>query len=412
MPKGDGIATDSSKAIYASEQQEEAVLQSSPNQSKSATNTDMNTTNINSTNTNAQQEKNPAWLEAIAQTVEHRLTKEVEGIQQLERSTQARVDLVRQGRRSLHAASRQRTSLVEQGNWNDPELLRLRYGICPRTSSYPEMYGGISIVLDLESDIMMRRCDDDKNEKRTDCSSNVLHDFHISCSLTSNDQPTSSSSSPQNNIRTESGIVPTLQAGDCITLLSSVRLDNLKVNMDDNSNGANHQSKIAINIQGLWVDALTNNTQLKDSSQHPNNTKQTRCGAVLCVLRLPFDSLFTSPPTSSIPRAGHWIQHEIDFTTSSDTNNNITRHHRPKPCAIFDYRQPRTLTIDTSSEMNSTFDATMWKDLVSNLNASVCGGCSNSFIDLYCKKGEPRIKLVIFSSNPEERAGTCCVAFL
>ena len=52
--------------------------------------------------------------------------------------------------------------------------------------------------------------------------------------------------------------------------------------------------------------------------------------------------------------------------------------------------------------MNSTMDAVAWKDLVSNLNARIGGNC---FIDLYCKRGDPWLKLVIFGSNAEERAG-------
>jgi len=48
---------------------------------------------------------------------------------------------------------------------------------------------------------------------------------------------------------------------------------------------------------------------------------------------------------------------------------------------------------------------------VSTVNVSVGG---NSFVDLYCKRGDPRIKLVIFGSNPEERAGEfyVCLRFV
>ena len=59
--------------------------------------------------------------------------------------------------------------------------------------------------------------------------------------------------------------------------------------------------------------------------------------------------------------------------------------------------------------MNSTHDVNMWKNLVTTLNASIGG---TSFIDLYCKKDDPRLKLVIFASGPEERAGKCIVIIL
>ena len=188
------------------------------------------------------------------------------------------------------------------------------------------------------------------------------------------------------NIRTSSGVVPTLQSGDCITMLASVCLEDLKMSMNDDDN-----STLDVSIQGLWVDAASSAT-----------SNPTRRGAVLCILRLPIDSLFLAPPISSQQRSGgQWIQHEIDFTSNN-------QHHYPEPDVIIDYRQPRTLTIDTSNEMNSA-NAKMWKDLVTNLNSSIGG---SSYIDLYCKKDSPRLKLIIFSSNPEERVGECVLLFV
>lgn len=213
---------------------------------------------------------------------------------------------------------------------------------------------------------------------------NTLHDFHISCSLTCNHNQTTTT--PE-NIRTSSGVVPTLISGDCITMLASACLEDIKISMNDDDN-----STLDVSIQGLWVD---------DVPSSSINDPSTRRGAVLCILRLPIDSLFLAPPMSSSSQqrsGGQWIQHEIDFTSNS-------QHCYPDPSVIVDYRQPRTLTIDTSNEMNST-NAKMWKDLITNLNASI--GSGGSYIDLYCKKDSPRLKLVIFSSNPEERVGEWC----
>ena len=268
-------------------------------------------------------------------------------------------------------------------DWNnDPEVFRLRYGMRPGTSS-SSCSGGVSVVLDLELDILMpSSAEGTANPTRS--TTNTLHDFHISCSLTNtnkNKQTTATTTTPE-NIRTSSGVAPTLTSGDCITMLASVCLEDLKISMNDDDN-----STLDVSIQGLWVDDVSSTT---------NNNSPTRRGAVLCILRLPIDSLFLSPPISSQQRSGgQWLQHEIDFTS------NINNHFYPEPDVIVDYRQPRTLSIDTSNEMNST-NAKMWKDLVSNLNASIGG---SSYIDLYCKKDSPRLKLIIFSSNPEERVG-------
>mmetsp|Transcript_39804 Transcript_39804/g.83179 ORF Transcript_39804/g.83179 Transcript_39804/m.83179 type:complete len:806 (-) Transcript_39804:89-2506(-) len=341
---------------------------------------------------------NPGWLEDIAQTVEHRLKKEVEKSEQLERSTQVRSELVYQGRKTLHAASRcnfnASTKMFSNSlEWSDPEIVRLRYGTRPRTSM--ETSRGISVMLDFEVDVILRnRFESDEpnpNEKNLS-SSNVLHDFHLSCSLASNNQSPlhSSSASPPTSIRTVCGVVPTLQHGDCITILASLLFKDMETILQDSSDA----STLDINIQGLWTDA---SSKIPSDEWSPAKT-EVRHGAVLSILRLPVDALFLTPPLTSIPRSGHWIQNEIDFTS----DNNDSGSH-PIPSAIFDHRQPRTLIVDASREMNSTQDATMWKEMVSNLNASIGG---NSFIDLYCKKGDPRLKLVIFGSNPDERAAT------
>ena len=351
-------------------QEGEASAQHPSNTSK-----DIHPTDIS----NTEPQEDPEWLNLIAQTVKDRLSKQVEQSNQIKRSAQARIDLVNQGRRTLHAASRpmmNHSAKGEDGYYNDPEVFRLRYGMRPRTSS-SSCSGGVSVVLDLELDILMPRI---RGEDKPDSTnSTTLHDFHISCSLTSN-KNNQTTTTPE-NIRTSSGVVPTLQSGDCITMLASVCLEDLKMSMNDDDN-----STLDVSIQGLWVDAASSTT-----------SNPTRRGAVLCILRLPIDSLFLAPPISSQQRSGgQWIQHEIDFTSNN-------QHHYPEPDVIIDYRQPRTLTIDTSNEMNSA-NAKMWKDLVTNLNASI----GSSYIDLYCKKNSPRLELVIFSSNPEERVGEWC----
>ncbi|KAL3780326.1 hypothetical protein ACHAW5_002891 [Stephanodiscus triporus] len=150
-------------------------------------------------------------------------------------------------------------------------------------------------------------------------------------------------------------------------------------------------STVDISIQGLWADG-DSSTTWKDG-RNPA-TEATRRGVVLCVLRLPVEMLFLAPPITSPSRSGRWIQHEIDFVLNGQHD---ARHRRPKPSAIFEYLQPQTIAIDTSGELSCLQDIELWKHFVSS---------GNSFIDLYCKKGDPRLRLVIFGSNPEERAVT------
>jgi hypothetical protein len=225
---------------------------------------------------------------------------------------------------------------------------------------------------------------------------------------------TTAPTSPK-TIRTVSGIVPTLQSGDCITILASVLLADLRVNVMQEVSRISPSTMLDICIQGLWVKEDNNGvTDYPSTSSNNGRSKATsdRHGAVLSILRLPVETLFLAPPiSSSLPQSNHWIQYEFDFisdntsrcrTTSSGQSCPDTNASPILSTAVFEYRSPHTLTIDTSSAIQ---DAKIWKDLVTNINARVGG---NTFIDLYWKKGDPRLNLVIFGSNMEERAGELC----
>ncbi len=344
------------------------------------------------------EESPPApWLDAIAQTVEHRLVAELSEVERMESSAQLYLDLVDRGRATVHSALRDATS----GDNYDPEVLRLRYGIRPRAASIESSCDGISVVLDLEVDLIMRpsmsnTLSSTSKEDESSYSSSSLHDLHLSCTLAN---MASSLTDTPKTIRTVSGVVPTLQPGDCVTILASALIADLRLNIM-HEESRYQSSMLDICIQGLWT----------KEDYSISNAVSARHAAVLCILRLPVETLFLVPPRiSPLPRSNHWIQYEIDFISNTKSRNRTCSsssqscpniHPFPiLPTAIFEYRSPRTLTIDTSFSIQ---DASIWKDLVSNMNARVGG---NTFIDFYWKKGDPRLNLVIFSSNMEERAG-------
>eukprot|EP00986_Skeletonema_menzelii_P020257 scaffold30651_cov154-Skeletonema_menzelii.AAC.10 len=301
--------------------------------------------------------KNPEWLDAIEQTIESRLAKQVAKAKQLERTSQVRSDLIQKGLETIHKAARLHSTTDGSLDISyEPQILRLRYGTRPRT--YSDTQNGLSAVIDLETDIYLPS----KHEPET------IHDFHLSCTLVS------TFDHKVDNIRTQSGVVPEFQNGNCVTILASISLSDLDVSIQSNSGSA---STLDFNIQGLWLDKL-----------------QNRQGSVLCILRLPMSGILFSP-ISSTTRAGHCIQHEIDFTSADESDASALA-----PSAVFDYRHPRTINIDVSGSIGLQ-DGRIWKDLVSRLNNQI--GMS-SFIDLYFVKGDPTLKLVIFASTPAERA--------
>ncbi len=69
-----------------------------------------------------------------------------------------------------------------------------------------------------------------------------------------------------------------------------------------------------------------------------------------------------------------------------------------KPSAIFEYLQPRTIAIGRSCGSSCPHVVKMWKQFVLAVNASAGG---NSFVNLCCVRGDPRMKLVISRLNPE-----------
>lgn len=321
---------------------------------------------LNSTSVPA---KDPAWLEAIEQTIESRLAKQTAEAKLAEKTAQVRSDLILKGRDAIHKACRMNhLSSAEAVTVVDPQIHRLRYGTRPRTSSNTQ--AGLSTVIDLELDIYYPTTTNSASTTTED----VLHDFHVSCTLS----PELERGVTADNVCTQSGVVPVLKNGNCITILASISLNELDLDSHTNS-----ESRLDFNIQGLWMDA-----------------RQRRQGSVLCTLPLSlYDILFSSPPTPSEQRAGYCIQHEITFAADDDKNSASTLH---VPSAIFDYRQHHTLNIDVSGSSRLQ-DGKLWKDLVTRLNGHIGASCH---IDLYFIKDDPTLKLVIFGSNPTERQAT------
>ena len=315
--------------------------------------------------------KDPAWLEAIEQTIKNRLAKQTAEAKLIEKTAQVRSDLILKGRDAIHKASRMNSlSSAEGVTVVDPQIHRLRYGTRPRASS--DTQDGLSAVIDLELDMYYPI-----NKSSTlSTTEDVLHDFHVSCTLA----PGLERGVTADNVCTQSGVVPVLKSGNCITILASISLNELDLDLCTNNEST---SMLDFNIQGLWMDA-----------------RQKRHGSVLCTLRLSLDDiLFSSPPKASEQRAGHCIQHEITFAADDDKSYASTR---PVPSAIFDYRHHHTLNIDVSGS-SSLQDGKLWKDLVTRLNGHICVSCH---IDLYFIKDDPTLKLVIFGSNTAERQAT------
>ena len=287
-------------------------------------------------------QEDPPWLKEIAKTVDYRKTQQAKDLEQRRVLNEAKRNLVQNGRMTLDAsggARRGRSANVPgQGTKNQLQIIRLRYGTRPRLAS--QIGAGVSVVLDLEVDLICRRT-------RSGDDSMPIADVHLSCFLA---QKGASSA----KVDTESGVC-SLHPGDCVTFLAKVHLSNLSLDVNPRN--------FEVAIQGNWT-----------NSRDPENSDCTDDeleGSVLGILSIPEESLLSSAQVDSKSRSGHWIQHEVDFTAPSSEDRLLF------PSAVIDYRNPRTITIDTSrSGFGVVQDAKKWQDLVS--------GKSNSHFTVAC----------------------------
>ena len=348
--------------------------------------------------------KDPEWLNAIKRTIEHRVSKKQNETFQIEKSNQICEKVVTCGRETLHKAVRLGFSTnnnMQLLDREDPYVVRLRYGMQPRCSMDSNR---ISVAMDLEVDVYLPETqipyDHSPGSERvraaeepTSCESFLINDFYVSCLLCKTEESSANISKQITceNIRTSSGLVPVLHSGECVTVLATVYFTNMNMSFGDSSK----RPFLEVSIQGCWINKTLRAQTDVEETQH-------RQGTILCTLQLSGESILLSSPINSNLNGGRCITNRINFIdTSSDDE-------RYKTTAIFEHREPSTLSVDISSSSAAALqDPKIWTDLVSYLNDRI--GVS-SHIDLYWKKEDPCLKLSVFGSNQEERAGMLCYA--
>lgn len=337
--------------------------------------------NIEADNENSQPHEDPPWLQTLQKTIEYRITKSQNKADQIEKSHRMCEDLVARGRNTLHRVVRCGLGSSCTEGVQDPEIVRLRFGMQPRSSMDIR---GISVVMDLEIDVYLPEIQPNNhstNGTAKEQTPSPMHEFYVSCLVSNNLKDSSQASCEQ--IRTVSSVVPKLHPGECVTLLASAYFTNLDMHL------FNEASTMNLSIQGYWMDAVS---QAQENSVDAEN----RQGTILCTLQLSDEALHTSTKARS-SFGGRCIHHEVDFVANSSYEEKYTSK------AIYEHREPLVLAVDVSSGASTLQNSCIWKDLVSSLNDRIG---TNSHIDLCWKHGDTSLKLVIFGSNIDERAGT------
>lgn len=196
-------------------------------------------------------------------------------------------------------------------------------------------------------------------------------------------------------VHSVSGTVPFLQPDECVSIMASVDITGLRWS---GGGGSSKESdgRLQLAINALW----------KDGRAIAAQTDRKKQGCVLGLLQLQYESLLLSSPQDTL--AG--FTHQIDFNNFNGLDSlHQTKSGGPMPKAIFEYRNPRVITVDVSQCLGGA-DGGGLRDMVGSLNAALIGSGGRNRIELCCLSSDgghhhqhPRI--IILSQTPEERLG-------
>ena len=219
--------------------------------------------------------------------------------------------------------------------------------------------------------------DEDHHHSSTIVGSNVqgichgLQNLHLTCSpVLGNDQNLI--------VKSQSGLIPLLSHGNCVTIIMSVQLSGIKV-LDTEPKSTDLDLFLRININASWN---VFNSEMQSQ-------KFIRKGMVLGILNIPFESIMSFSTERNILKE-HF----------SSVHSSIGSH--PIPAAIFECRHFRTINIDLSQ--SSTGDSfRQLKNLARSLNKQ--SFISGNRVDTVLDKKSMIAAFTVFGISPEQRLG-------
>ena len=348
------------------------------------------------------------WRAKLTKALHSRLEAEERATKRRRLDKEVRRELVRRSRRALDGlnassgdGSAGSTSSSASVGGRKPAMVRLRYGTMP-LQNYGETRGGSSLGISLNVCVDVACIGGSNrtgaNRKATD----GLDGLHLSFS------PASSQDSVSAKVKSLSGIVPRLEIGDCVSIMASVDTTGLNgiyaSRKSKDKNGNDEDFGFELVIGALW-------------SNTSNSTVGEKRGSILGTLKLSYEAMLL--PSSTQGSYTGSFTHEVDWSSQRKGGADSTSKTL-RPTAVFEYRDPRVITIDVTKS-NNFADAARGslRDMVESLNSSIMAGSGGRNRLELCyssspsKSGDDRPqnivsehpRIIVLAQSPEERFG-------
>ena len=323
------------------------------------------------------------WRAKLASALVDRLGSEARASKRRREDVEARRELARRSRRALESSGGRGTP------GPTAEMVRIKYGTSPlyrsgsgTGSGSGSGDGALAVGLMACIDVIC------VGSRQSDAEEEGLEGLHLSFS------PARSTLSSgwcidSISVRSASGTAPLLRLGECVSIMASVDVEGLRW---AGKGGIATSGDFELSVNCHW-----------------KNSRETKNGSVLGLLRLPQETVILPSFSSS---GGHpWgITHEIDFSKG----RNKIGSPGPAPSAILEYREPRVLLLDVSRCVGGA-DGECLRPLVDAANKALSRSGGRNRIELCyteveasregqvqeLKKHHPR--LVVLAHSPEER---------
>ena len=319
------------------------------------------------------------WRAKLASALVDRLGSEARASKRRREDVEARRELARRSRRALESSGGRGTP------GPTAEMVRIKYGTSPLYrggSGTGSGDGALAVGLMACIDVIC------VGSRQSDAEEEGLEGLHLSFS-SARSTLSSGWCIDSISVRSASGTAPLLRLGECVSIMASVDVEGLRW---AGKGGIATSGDFELSVNCHW-----------------KNSRETKNGSVLGLLRLPQETVILPSFSSS---GGHpWgITHEIDFSKG----RNKIGSPGPAPSAILEYREPRVLLLDVSRCVGGA-DGECLRPLVDAANKALSRSGGRNRIELCyteveasregqvqeLKKHHPR--LVVLAHSPEER---------